>query len=93
MAAYDPFRTITLLLIWSWNLMKDQTESLSGSILQRSRLAAGPTPSLRIPVTRENRPLLRRLRAAELSAWEGQPASLAGESSRGRGLVRRSNAI
>lgn len=27
-------------------------------------------PSLRVPVTAQNRELLRRLRAAELSAWE-----------------------
>jgi hypothetical protein len=54
--------------------MKDETESLEAWVLQQSRLAAGPTPSLRIPVTRENRPLLRRLRAAELSVWEGRTA-------------------
>ena len=29
-----------------------------------------PAPSLRVPVTTANRALLRRLRAAELSAWE-----------------------
>jgi hypothetical protein len=27
-------------------------------------------PSLRVPVTADNRELLRRLRAAEMSAWE-----------------------
>ncbi len=29
-----------------------------------------PAPSLRVPVTADNRALLRWLRAAELSAWE-----------------------
>ena len=35
----------------------------------RLRKLPRPAPSLRIPVTRSNRTLLRRMRAAELSAW------------------------
>jgi hypothetical protein len=35
-----------------------------------SRPALSPAPSLRVPVTEANRALLRRLRAAEMSAWE-----------------------
>ena len=38
-------------------------------ISQTERCRIGPMPSLRIPVTAANRALLRRLRAAELSAW------------------------
>lgn len=34
------------------------------------RLSPSPAPSLRVPVTANNRTLLRWLRAAELSAWE-----------------------
>jgi len=63
--------------------MKDETESFKAWVSQRLRLAAAPAPSLRIPVTRENRALLRHLRADELSVWEGQMPSLTTENFRG----------
>jgi hypothetical protein len=45
------------------------------TIVQRSsRVTLLPAPSLRVPVTARNRELLRRLRAAELSAWEAAGA-------------------
>ena len=41
---------------------------------KESRWNIRPAPSLRVPVTAANRDLLRRLRAAELTAWEsGRP--------------------
>jgi len=45
-----------------------------------ARQTARPAPSLRIPVTAANRALLRRLRAAESSAWEA-----------GQGCLRRAS--
>jgi hypothetical protein len=65
--------------------MKDETEFFEAWRAQRSRPAAGPLPSVRIPVTRENRTRLRYLRAAELVRWESLTARQAGEISRAAG--------
>ena len=43
-------------------------------LLAPRRGYAGPAPSLRIAANRQNRSLLRWLRAAELSAWQGADA-------------------
>ena len=40
------------------------------AVLRSLSVKNGTAPSLRVPVTEGNRALLRRLRAAELSAWE-----------------------
>ena len=46
-------------------------------IPRSSRPIVRPAPSLRVPVTADNRELLRSLRAAEFSAWEaGRAADL-----------------
>jgi hypothetical protein len=47
--------------------MKTEFET---TVQRSSRVTILPAPSLRVPVTARNRELLRRLRAAELSAWE-----------------------
>jgi hypothetical protein len=51
-----------------------EIETVVQAARRRTRANACPAPSLRIPVTAHNRTLLRRLRTAELSAWEaGRP--------------------
>ena len=51
--------------------MKTEFET---TVQRSSRVSILPAPSLRVPVTARNRELLRRLRAAELSAWEAADA-------------------
>ena len=50
--------------------MKIEFETFEATVSRSSQLYVRPAPSLRLPVTAGNRALLRRLRAAELSAWE-----------------------
>ena len=53
--------------------MKNGNETAAAGA-QTWRMNASPAPSLRVPVTADNRDFLRWLRAAELRAWEtGQP--------------------
>jgi hypothetical protein len=47
-----------------------KTETLIPVRNHRSRDYVAPAPSLRVPVTRKNRALLRWLRSAELRAWQ-----------------------
>jgi hypothetical protein len=50
--------------------MKADVRTAETGVSHPSRWNISPAPSLRVPVTAANRALLRRLRAAELSAWE-----------------------
>jgi hypothetical protein len=54
--------------------MKTESETETGTttttVVQTLRQNPIPAPSLRVPVTTSNRAILRRLRAAEMSAWE-----------------------
>ncbi len=50
--------------------MKPEIETLEAGAPRRSVTGICPAPSLRVPVTAANRPLLRWLREAESSAWE-----------------------
>ena len=54
--------------------MNAEIETVAKAPSRRGPANVCPAPSLRIPVTTRNRGLLRRLRTAELSAWEaGRP--------------------
>jgi hypothetical protein len=64
--------------------MKAEIEPSEAADSRSSKWNAGPAPSLRIPVTADNRALLRRLRAAEMSAWADPATNRGGGSSRGR---------
>ena len=50
--------------------MHAETKTIEGAVSREIRSTIGPAPSLRVPVTARNRALLRRMRAAELLAWE-----------------------
>ena len=51
--------------------MKTEFDSLNTPRhVRRLRFGGGTAPSLRVPVTAENRELLRWLRATEMSEWE-----------------------
>lgn len=50
--------------------MKAEIDATEAAIHRLLRTNKSTAPSLRVPVTAENRLLLRRLRAAEQSAWE-----------------------
>jgi len=50
--------------------MRNAIETANATRSLFSRLPFNTAPSLRVPVTANNRAYLRRLRAAELSAWE-----------------------
>jgi hypothetical protein len=50
--------------------MKTEIETTETAVSRILRLHAGTAPSLRVPVTADNRAVLRLLRAAELAAWE-----------------------
>ena len=45
--------------------MKTEFETIGAVVLRSSHLTPRPAPSLRVPVTSDNRELLRWLRAAE----------------------------
>ena len=47
-----------------------KTEIEIATAIQMLRQNPTPAPSLRVPVTISNRAMLRRLRAAEMFAWE-----------------------
>jgi hypothetical protein len=49
--------------------MKTEIE-ITAAAVQMLRPNPTPAPSLRVPVTIHNRAMLRRLRAAEMFAWE-----------------------
>jgi hypothetical protein len=53
------------------NVELEMAQAAVSQLLNRNHDTA---PSLRVPVTRSNRALLRLLRAAELSAWENADA-------------------
>lgn len=50
--------------------MKTEHDAPHTAIQNGSTFNTGTAPSLRVPVTPANREILRRLRAAELSAWQ-----------------------
>ncbi len=50
--------------------MKTERETTMTAVVQIPRQNPAPAPSLRVPVTTGNRAFLRRLRAAEMFAWE-----------------------
>ncbi len=50
--------------------MKTETPVVQTGSLRDARQSSYPAPSLRVPVTADNRAFLRWLRAAELTAWE-----------------------
>ena len=63
--------------------MKAEIET---TFLRSSQSNIRPAPSLRVPVTADNREFLRWLRAAEMSAWE---SGLAGERLQSKPNVRQ----
>ena len=50
--------------------MKTATETVWTAVERCDRMNAVPAPSLRVPVTANNREYLRWLRAVEASAWD-----------------------
>jgi len=50
--------------------MKTEINTTEAAVSQMLNLNTSTAPSLRVPVTIRNREFLRRLRAAELCAWE-----------------------
>jgi len=50
--------------------MKIEIETTTAAVLSLRRPLPTTAPSLRVPVTTSNREKLRRLRAAEMFAWE-----------------------
>lgn len=50
--------------------MKTEIDTTEAAVLKMLNLNTSTAPSLRVPVTTRNREFLRRLRAAELCAWE-----------------------
>jgi hypothetical protein len=50
--------------------MKTETDAIRAGTPRDSRQNMSPAPSLRVPVTANNRAFLRWLRAAESKAWE-----------------------
>ena len=63
-------RTFASLLTARNQFIKTEIEIAEAAASNLLRYNTSPAPSLRLPVTAANRALLRRLRTAELSAWE-----------------------